>query len=137
MHPIFHRDIPSLYGNDAEKVWLHQDKASSHTSRSTAAYLEELTRTTKINVIPFKYIPVKSPDASPMDFCAFGLLKNRLKNRRPSTIDGLWKAVKAEWLALDLISLRRALLSWKVRCRGIAKNQGHQIEHLKHLNFGL
>jgi hypothetical protein len=137
LNPIFHQDIPSLYGNDVEKVWVHQDKASSHTSTSTANFLEVLHMETKINTIPFAHIPVKSPDASPMDFCAFGILKNRIRHRRPTTLDGLWKVAQTEWRNLDLAVLRRALLSWKIRCRGIAMNNGYQIEHLKHKNFGL
>ena len=131
LEPIFRREIPRLYGDDSKNVWFHQDKASSHTSRSTSSFLEELTRETKINVIPFSSIPVKSPDASPMDFCAFGMLKRALGNCRATTLNGLWKICKREWQRIDPTILRRSLLSWKVRCRAIAKNKGYHIEHMK------
>ena len=39
---------------------------------------------TGIRAIPYTDIPVKSPDASPMDVCGFGLLKRGLGNRRPA-----------------------------------------------------
>ena len=36
-----------------------------------------------IHAIPFTDIPVKSPDAAPMDFCAFDLLKSAVAKHRP------------------------------------------------------
>jgi len=65
----------------------------------------------------------------PMDFCAFGLLKRSIGNRRPSTVEGLWKVCLQEWSRLDQIVLQRALLQWKIRCRAIVREQGRQIEH--------
>ena len=68
---------------DFDEVELHQDKASSHTSKSTTLFLEKLRNETGIKAIPFGHIPVKSPDASsPMDFCAFGQLKQALSKRK-------------------------------------------------------
>ena len=75
LDPLFKTEVPALYGNDSSKVWVHQDKASSHTSRSTAAHMRALEAETGIHAIPFADIPTKSPDAAPMDYCAFGLLK--------------------------------------------------------------
>lgn len=137
LDPIFRKEIPSLYGRDSQRVWLHQDKASSHTSRSTATHLATLEQETGIRSIPFTDIPVKSPDASPMDFCAFGLLKRALGSRRPRSLGGLWKACKEEWAAIDMNSLRLSLLQWKLRCRAIVHNQGHQIEHNRSWRRGL
>ena len=36
-----------------------------------------------MKAVPFTDIPIKSPDVSPMDFCAFGLLKSALVKLRP------------------------------------------------------
>ena len=135
--PIFRNEIPLLYGNQANMVAFHQDKASSHTSNSTRQFLDLMTAETSIKAIPFSHIPVKSPDASPMDFCAFGLLKQALGKRHPKTLAGLWKVVNDEWNKLDLTVLRKSLLAWKFRCRAIVKNQGKQIEHNKKRNYGL
>ncbi|KAJ9591288.1 hypothetical protein L9F63_002162, partial [Diploptera punctata] len=76
---------------------------------------------TGIHAIPFSNIPVKSPDASLMDFCVFGLFKRVLGNRHPRTIDGLWKAYKEKWELLDMAVLHKSLLQWKIRCRAIAR----------------
>ena len=87
---------------------------------------------TGIAYITFQHIPAKSPDVSPMEYCAFGLLKRALSKRKPTTtIDGLWKVAEEEWKAIRLEILRKALLSWKSRCRLIVQKKGYQIEHLK------
>lgn len=115
LDPLYRSEVPALYGTQATSVWIHQDKASSHTSKSTRAYLTRMEEETGIRAIPFEDIPVKSPDASPMDFCGFGLLKSGLSSRRPITIDGLWKATKEVWSKIDLAVLQSSLLQWKLR----------------------
>ena len=60
LRPLFEEEIPKLYGNRSNCVYLHQDKASSHTSHSTAIFFENICARTGINVIPFSHIPVKS-----------------------------------------------------------------------------
>ena len=75
LSPIYLDEIPSLYGSEMNNVWIHQDKASSHTSTSTLRFLEDIEQKTRIHAVPYSDILVKSPDAAPMDFCAFGLLK--------------------------------------------------------------
>ncbi|GBN91889.1 hypothetical protein AVEN_77143-1 [Araneus ventricosus] len=88
-----------------------------------------------IPYIPFQHIPAKSPDVSPMDYCAFGPLKRSLFKRILTTIDGLWKVVEEEWKSIPLEILRKALLSWKSRCRLIVQKKGYQLEHLKKLTL--
>ncbi|UYV76528.1 hypothetical protein LAZ67_14000994 [Cordylochernes scorpioides] len=94
LEPIFLNDIPSIYGKQSNKVWFHHDNATSHTSSSTQAYLEDLRQRTGINTIPKTRTPVKSPDLAPMDFCIFGCLKRALGKRHHRTIEGLWKVAK-------------------------------------------
>ncbi|GBO14483.1 hypothetical protein AVEN_94971-1 [Araneus ventricosus] len=72
---------------------------------------------TGIAFIPFQHIPSKSPDISPMDYCAFGLFKRALSKRKPTTIDGLRKVVEEGWNSIPMEILRTALLSWKSGCR--------------------
>ncbi|UYV69955.1 SETMAR [Cordylochernes scorpioides] len=91
LEPIFLNDIPSIYGKQSNKVWFHHDNATSHTSSSTQAYLEDLRQRTGINTIPKNRTPGKSPDLAPMDFCIFECLKRALGKRHPRTIEGLWK----------------------------------------------
>ena len=96
LKPLFEEEIPALYGKDIDKVELCRDKASSHTSKSTTAYLVKKESKTGIKCIPLNEIPVKLPDASSMDFCAFVLLKRDFGKRHPKTLNGLWKTVQKE-----------------------------------------
>lgn len=50
------------------KVKLHMDEASNHRPKSNVAYLGKKSLT-GIKCVPFKDIPVKSPDASPWLLC--------------------------------------------------------------------
>ena len=99
---------------------------------STSQFLQQMERETGIKAIPFTDIPVKSPDVSPMDFCAFGLLKSALAKCRPKTGTGLWKCVEEEWNKIPMATLQNVLFSWKFPCRLVIKEKGHQIDHFKH-----
>ena len=50
----------------------------------------------EIKTTHFADIPDKTPDVSPMHFCAFGLLKSALSKHRPTTLLRFWKAVQGE-----------------------------------------
>ncbi|UYV67052.1 hypothetical protein LAZ67_4003764 [Cordylochernes scorpioides] len=91
LNPLFDNEAPFLYPSDSRSVWLHQAKATSHTSRSIRQYLDEKMDETGISYIHFRHIPTNYPDLAPMDFCAFGLFKTALRYRKPKTLEGLWK----------------------------------------------
>ncbi|GFS98952.1 hypothetical protein TNCV_3896421 [Trichonephila clavipes] len=59
------------------------------THLSHAAYLAKKESETGTKCIPFDKIPVQSPYAAAIDFCAFGLLKGARGKRHPSTLNGL------------------------------------------------
>ncbi|UYV70169.1 hypothetical protein LAZ67_7002059 [Cordylochernes scorpioides] len=102
--------LKDLYPGEMDKVFLHHDKASSHTSNKTQQFLQEMKDTLGLNFIRNSDIPVKSPDASPLDFYGFGMLKQRLFNRRPKTEAGLWKAAQEEWSNVSLSKVKEMLL---------------------------
>ncbi|UYV66089.1 IKK1 [Cordylochernes scorpioides] len=126
--------LKDLYPGEMDKVFLHHDKASSHTSNKTQQFLQEMKDTLGLNFIRNSDIPVKSPDASPLDFYGFGMLKQRLFNRRPKTEAGLWKAAQEEWSNVSLSKVKEVFAAWKVRCREIAKKKGKHIEHMKKIH---
>ena len=82
LKPLFTEHLPKLYRNEMDKVFFHHDKASSHTSHLTTRYLEKMKRVLGISYIDKEDIPVKTPDASPLDFFGFGYLKQRLGKRK-------------------------------------------------------
>ncbi|UYV73520.1 hypothetical protein LAZ67_10003933 [Cordylochernes scorpioides] len=126
--------LKDLYPGEMDKVFLHHDKASSHTSNKTQQFLQEMKDTLGLNFIRNSDIPVRSPDASPLDFYGFCMLKQRLFNRRPKTEAGLWKAAQEEWSNVSLSKVKEVFAAWKVRCREIAKKKGKHIEHMKKIH---
>ena len=80
--------LPRLYPNEMDKVYFHQDKASSHTANLTTEYLVKMKSELGISFINKDEIPVKAPNRSPLDFFGFGYLKQRLSSRRDKTLDG-------------------------------------------------
>ena len=83
LKPLLEVHMPKLYGKDTSKVVIHHDAASSHTARLTQKYAKTLKNKLGIKIISNSEIPVKSPDASPMDFFGFGYLKRKCCGRRP------------------------------------------------------
>ncbi|PSN40504.1 hypothetical protein C0J52_05245 [Blattella germanica] len=78
MRPIYLQDIPQLYGRHASNVQIHMNKPFSHIGKSSQRFYRQMGDEIGIKIIPFPSIPVESPDASPMDFCFFCLLKRGL-----------------------------------------------------------
>ena len=71
---------------EMKKVFLHHDKASSHTCREVEKYLSTMSKKLGFRWVHKDDIPVKGCDISPLDFCCFGKMKNALKTRRPRTL---------------------------------------------------
>ncbi|GFT22514.1 uncharacterized protein TNCV_3274711 [Trichonephila clavipes] len=93
---------------DIDKVERHTDKASSHTYKSTAAYLAK--KETGKKCILFDNIRVKSSYTSVMDFCAFGVLKRALGKQHPRTLNELWKMDQEEWSKMYMTVQTKSLL---------------------------
>lgn len=63
---------------------------------------------TGIEDIPFKCIPIKSPDVSPMDKCEFALLKESIE-AVSQKIGYLWKIVVKEFNIFSLNILKNLM----------------------------
>jgi hypothetical protein len=134
LRPIFEIHLPRIYGEELYKVFFHHDKATSHTSRLTEQYLQQMKELHGINYIQKSDIPVKGPDASPLDFFGFGLIKQRLFKRKACTLGGFWKVLQEEWSRITPVDVSRAFGSWKRRCRLITKANGSHIENTKKIH---
>lgn len=93
---IFTEEILFFYTNDFQRLKLHQDKTTIHTSKVLLHSLKNETGAGILH-IPFQHIPVKSSEDSLVHYSAFGILKRDLSKRKPTTINGFSKVVKVEW----------------------------------------
>lgn len=134
LKPLIKAELPKLYPSEMDKVFLHHDKATSHTARETQDYMERVTSAIGMKFIDNQDIPVCGPDISPMDFFGFGFLKQKLQKRRATTLDGLWKALREEWATISIKTVRSVFKNWKKRCRLVHKRQGCHIEQLKQIH---
>lgn len=134
LKPLFTEHLPKLYRNEMDKVFFHHDKASSHTSHLTTRYLEKMKAELGISYIDKEDIPVKTPDASPLDFFGFGYLKQRLGKRRARTLDGIWKISQEEWSKIDVEMIEKTFSSWKRRLRMVVEKDGEHIEQVKSIH---
>lgn len=126
LKPFLRKDLPRLFPGEEKKMIFHQDSASSHTARHTLDFLKQKG----VNFItPAEWMP-KSPDAAPMDFSIWGILKRRLQKHKLRTLKGLKAALKKEWKDLSQSTINKALNTWPRRCRLIYYAHGSQIEHL-------
>jgi histone-lysine N-methyltransferase SETMAR len=134
LKPLFKNHLPRLYGNDINKVFFHHDKASSHTAGLTIDYLKQMKKELGISYLEKHEIPVKSPDASPLDFFGFGYLKQKLFHRKATTLAGVWKLCQEIWSEIDIDLVKRVFESWKKRCRMISSRDGRHIENIKNIH---
>ena len=113
LKPFLDNDVPRLFPDDPESMVFHQDSASSHTARETIQFLKN----NNVNFIDKEEWMPKSPDAAPMDFGIWGILKRRLQKRNVNTLLGLKRALKDEWNRLDQKTINETLESWPKRCK--------------------
>lgn len=134
LKPLVEKHIPKVYGADMSKVTIHHDAATSHTCKKVEAYAAEVERKWGIKIIKKSHIPIKSPDASPLDFFGFGYLKRRVYLKKPKSIKGLWKLLQSEWSKVDQNLVERTYESWKRRLRMIASGMGNHIENSRKIH---
>src|SRR5207244_12222551 len=83
LKPLLEDSVAKLYPGETHKIFIHHDKASSHTSRFPAQYAADLKSRLGMTMIPNEEIPVKSHDAITLDFYGFGFLNSEFIYRDP------------------------------------------------------
>lgn len=132
LRPLVEIELPKLYPNELSKIFIHHDKAPSHTSKKVANYAKEIKDKYGITIIENKDIPVKSPDIAPLDFFGFGYLKSSLFHYKSTSKIGLWKNAKEVWSGITSETIIKVFKNWKKRCRSVDYNMGNQIERTNH-----
>ena len=60
--------------------------------------------------------PARSPDMKPLDFCIWGVLKEKVFKPRPTTVEELKDRIRLEVANLDKSMLKRSCQDVRVRC---------------------
>lgn len=84
LRPLVEKYLPNLYENSLNSTFIHHDAAISHTSKLTQNYMLEIEKDTGIRFSRNSRIPIKSSDASPLNFFGFGCPNQRLRKRKCS-----------------------------------------------------
>lgn len=107
------------------KRWtFQQDSAPSHKARVSQDWL-------KNNVPSFissSQWPANSPDANPLDFSVWGILKAKVGTKKYQSIDALKAALRREWDRIPQGHIRAACDAFIRRLRAIIRAKGEQIE---------
>jgi hypothetical protein len=75
---------------------VHHDKAPAHTAKFTQSYIQTVTDRFGIRFIASNDIPVKAPDASPLEFFGFGHLKGAMGDKTAKNLTHLWNIARRE-----------------------------------------
>lgn len=105
---------------------FQQDSAPSHKARINQEWL-------KNNVpcfISSSQWLANSPDANPLDFSVWGILKSKVGTKKYQSVDHLKKALRREWAKIPQSQLRAACDGFVSRLKAIIKAKGGHIENL-------
>jgi len=121
LKPLLEGPPAALYPGELHKIFVHHDKAPSHTARNTERYADEVKKRLGVTIISNSDIPVKAPDASPMDFHGFGYLKQILYSPNESTPDGACKVLEDNWNSVTPETVKKVFDSLERRLRLISR----------------
>lgn len=128
MIPMITEWLPALYPGEMDKIFIHHDGATSHTSAQTKCELDELKGYFGFNYIAKEDIPPKSPDASPLDFFGFGYVKQRIRTCSASTLPALVEAANRVWLEIPVSKIVEVFSDWRNRLKLMVKYEGSPVE---------
>ena len=94
-----------------------------------AAIAQEYFKQQKLKYFPAKEWMPYSPMA-PIDYAINGNLKANLKRRVARDRGQLVPAVRYEWSKVKILTIRRALKSWRTRVETMVKRFGDHVEHV-------
>ena len=119
--------IPQTRTIFGEDNWtFQQDSAPAHR----AALTQTLCETSFPRFISCNDWPSNSPDASPLDYCIWAYLKEKVYKQHFSTIPQLKLAIQREWANMPANVVQRSIDQWRPRLQCIVDNEGGHIEHL-------
>ena len=127
MREILDKMLPEMSALSGGDYIFLQDGARSHTSKASIAYLDEEC---PCYVKPH-FWPPNSPDLNVLDFSALGDFESKVWKHKPTDVESLKEAIKAEWAVYPQENIDNAIDSFKKRMKDIVEVDGCHIEHYK------
>ena len=93
------------------------DNARQHTSKKTSAFIQDN------NISVLKGFPAQSPDLNIIEN-VWKMLEDRIRERRPRTLAGLWRVAREEWGNIDQQSIKRCVDALPKRMKLIEERGG-------------
>lgn len=118
--------LPSIRHLAGDAYIFQQDNAPAHRARATVEYLKEATP----QFISPDLWPPNSPDLNPVDYKIWGVVQDRVYQRRVNNVLELKERLTEVWAEFGQEVIDEAIDQWRQRLRACVRAKGHHFEHL-------
>lgn len=118
--------LPVIREISGEFFILQQDGAPAHRARDTVKLLERETPT----FISPEMWPPNSPDLNPVDYRIWGVMQQRVYQKKISTVGELKQRLIDVWQGMQQSVLDNAIDEWRKRLRACIRAKGGHFEHM-------
>lgn len=126
--PPLLEDMPLILRRD---MWFHQDGAPAHRVRLVKNFLNNRYRNRWIGIgSPVSEWPPRSPDLTPIDFFLWGVIKGKVFEQAPTTMENMRERIVDAFQSISVETLRNVQVSFRRRVQMCIRENGHLFEHL-------
>jgi transposase len=118
--------LPAIKHIAGDVFVFQQDSAPAHRARET---IELLQRETPQFISPDLW-PPNSPDLNPVDYTIWGVVQQRVYEKRVYNVDELKQRLSEVWAGMNQNVISSAISEWRKRLRACVQAQGRHFEHL-------
>lgn len=118
--------LPAMRAASGEFFIFQQDNAPAHRARDTVKLLERETP----SFIPPELWPPNSPDLNPVDYKIWGVIQQRVYEKKVHHISELKQRLVDIWLGLQQSVIDDAINEWCKRLHACVRARGGHFEHL-------
>lgn len=124
--------VPELqeFAGFNSRTWFQQDGATCHTSNDSMKVVYELFPSKVISRRGNIYWPPRSPDLSPLDYFAWGYLKNKVYQNKPTNLIQLKENIRSEMAAISRAMCRRVIANLRSRLKECQQRNGHHLDNI-------
>src|SRR5215469_8828939 len=117
--------LPAIRQISGDYFIFQQDSAPAHRARDTITFME---RETPAFIAPDLW-PPNSPDLNPLDYKIWGILQQRIYQRKVNNIEELKRRLIEEWCNIQQSVIDTAIDEWRSRLHACVRAYGGRFEH--------